>query len=517
MPDYDQNTFPDMKSAKAAFVFWAAALSAFLLWILMPTLLHEGYRGDVIELLLIGKEWVLSSRKHPMLPAWILETIVILTNRSFAAPFIASQLCALVTLWSVWTLGRNVLSERLALVGVFVMFPYWFFTVESIKYNQNIPLIALWTLSILLVFQAFQTDKLRYWIGAGLSIGLAFHSKYSAVFLVFAILAYMTIQPEGRQHWKKMGPYLTALVAFLIFLPHLIWLYADNFSTLSYVENRPTNSTYWYHFYYPVRFAVCEMGYLIFPLSALTPMLGFVWKRKLSTEKKKRDCRIFLFYCIAVPFLLHVLIAAVMRVKLNGEYGAAFWPYFGLLCLLCFQAKTGEKNIAATWIFAGVLEIVMVITFIFQATISPYIMGDQRKFHLPMYELGANCDRIWNTYYSRPCPCISGDWKLAGSAAYTMKDRPSVHFYYSGIDDPKVLPTGTWSQDDDLNKFGAMILWRYPEKNDVLVDEIGISMPNYIRNQFPDAVPVSEVIEIPYNTIMPLPALRIGVAFIPPP
>lgn len=138
----------------------------------------------------------------------------------------------MLSLWSVWRFGRIVLSERLALIGTLVMLPYWFFTVESIKYNQNTPLITLWTLSILLVFQAFRTNRIRYWFGSGITIGLAFNSKYSAVFLVLAILVYMFVQPEGRKYWKTIGPYLTTLTAFLIFLPQLIWLYENDFATL---------------------------------------------------------------------------------------------------------------------------------------------------------------------------------------------------------------------------------------------------------------------------------------------
>lgn len=500
---------PDLSPKQAALIFWTTTLSLFCLWVLLPTLLHAGYRGDVLELLLTGKEWVWATRKHPMLPAWLLEIIVQLTGRSHAAPFIASQFCAFVTLWSVWTLGRQVLSQRLALVGALVMLPYWFFTVESVKYNQNIPLIALWTLSILLVFQAFQTNRLRYWLGAGLSIGLTFHSKYSAVFLVVTILVYMTFRPEGRRHWKKVGPYLTTLTAFLVVLPQILWLYADDFSTLGYAARKTMNPAWWRHLFFPLRFVVCELVYLIPPLIALTPMLGLPWKRAYPEEAKRKDCGVFLLYCMAVPFVLHLLIAAVLGAKLNGEYGAAFWPYFGVLLLLLFQSRPG-KSLLATCTLVAVFEVALIVAFLLQAIVSPYVLKDPRRFHVPVHALGAACDRLWDEQYSQPCPIITGDWKLAAGAAYAMKDRPSVLFYYYNIQNMKARPTGSWLRDEDVNESGGMILWNADE-----VPDDGV--PAYVKARFPTAVPIPGVIDIPYGTAAPLPPIRIRIATIPPP
>lgn len=512
MSHCDYNVPPDLPPGKAATIFWSAALGSSLLWIFLPSLLHEGYRPDVIELFLAGKEWVLSTRKHPMLPAWILETVSLLSGRCFAAPFLVSQFCALLTLWSVWRFARLVLSERKALLGTLVMLPYWFFSFESIKYNQNIPLIALWSLAVLLVFQAFQTNRIRNWLGAGLCLGLAFHSKYSALFLVLSILLYMIVRPEGRKYWKTIGPYLTILTAFLVFLPHLIWLFQNDLATLQYAAGAYRVNAFWYHLFYPLRFCVCELGYLALPMLSLLPVLGFRWKRKTLTEKKSLQARAFLFYCMAVPFLLHVLIAAVFKRKLNGDYGAAFWPYFGVFLLLCFQSTTEKRKIFASCRLIGIFEGITMFAFLVQATVSPHILGTARGVQLPMYRLGAECDRIWSEHSPLPCPYITGDWFLAGSAACVMKDRPSVHFYYNDIGDPEAIPTGPWSQDADMNEKGGLILWRCP----AVWEKSRDTVPGYLSERFPKAVPLEEIIEIPYKTTAPVFPLQVGVAIIVP-
>ena len=67
---------------RATLWFWSVVGLFATLWILLPTLLHSSYRIDVIELQAIAPQWVWATRKHPMLPAWILESINVLTGRS---------------------------------------------------------------------------------------------------------------------------------------------------------------------------------------------------------------------------------------------------------------------------------------------------------------------------------------------------------------------------------------------------------------------------------------------------
>ncbi|MDR1958597.1 MAG: glycosyltransferase family 39 protein [Planctomycetaceae bacterium] len=506
------NRIKDFSPRTAAVWFWSVTGFFAMVWVFLPALFHSAYRPDVLELQLIGKEWVLATRKHPMLPAWILEILNILTNRAFAAPFLAAQLCAVLSLWSIWSLGRKVLSEKLALTGTFAMLPYWYFTVESVKFNQNIALIAFWSLSVFLVFQAFQTNRPVFWTGGGLSLGLAFHAKYSAIFLVLAILLYMTVRPEGRKHWKTAGPYLTALTAFLVFLPHGIWLFQNSFTTLSYLQSRPvSHSTRLLHLVFPLKFLGNELLFWVCPLLVLVPALGFFrsWKLRKPETVRERECEKFLFYCFMIPLGLHLLISCVMRLKLLPDYGSVFWLFSGIWLLLRFQPRETPNLFSRTLKTLAAVELLLVCVFVFQTAFSSYCDAKPRRTHFPMRDLGAACDRIWDSRYSVPCPYLSGDWILAGNAAYAMKDHPSVHFYWENIGDLHAAPTGTWSADSDVNEQGGLILWnadRFSEKE----------IPAWLFKRFPSAEVLPETLVLPYKTGAKIPPLRVGVAVVPP-
>lgn len=510
-----------------AWKYFFAVVGGFtLLWVVLPSLVQPAYRPDVIELMIAGKEWVLSTRKHPMLPAWFLEILNMLTNRVYACPFIASQICVFLTLFSVYSLARNVLSGRLALLGTFAMLPFWFFTVESIKYNQNTPLIAFWAISTLLVFRAFQTNRMGYWIAAGLSIGLAFNSKYTAFFLVVSILVYMLREPRIRTLWKSPGPYVTTLLAFLVFLPQLIWLYQNDFASLHNAGSQYKGEGALSHLYCPLKFIGTELLYLVLPMAILVPALGIRWEIRRIENGTEKECERFLFYCMMVPMLMHVLISGVMRFEIIGDYAAAFWSFLGVYLLMRFRAVDTPAVFSRGLRNLFVAESLMVALILVQSICGPYLTGKHSRFHFPKREIGAICEKIWDERFEEPCPFITGDWWLAGNAAFSMPDRPRVLFYYGNMNNPNTLPTGTWAEDADVNEQGGMILWEVDhngkykgEKKSGREDEpdyVPDYVPDYLFARFPDAEVLNEEFTIPYKTRADVPPLRFRVAIIPP-
>ena len=493
--------------SKSAATIWFGSIVGFFaaIWVVIPTLLNTSYCGDVIEVQNIAPEWVWATKKHPMLPAWVLEILNILTCRSFAVPFIATQLCTLLALWSVWKLARLVLNERLALVATFSMLPYTFFTIKPLWFNQNSILIALWALSISLVFQALQTNRKRYWIGAGIALGLAFHAKYSALCLVIAILAYMLTRESGRKYFRTPGPWVTTLIAFLIFLPHIFWLFSHDFATLSYASNIenckriPFLSQWHKQIAAPLHFFIYEFVLCLPTLIVMIPAIGFFWQWRLRHHEQgmAKECEHFLFYCFMVPFAAHLLYSGIKGFYLSMAYGAAFWTFTGLWLLLRFQHMNVpiQKSFRQVLGLTSAMMLFLAAGFIIQA-----LLGLQHsKHYLPMRELGKTAEQLW--YSNVPddhCPYIAGDnFVLFGHAAHAMSVRPSV-----------LMPQGTWANDDDLNRKGGMIIWEKEENND--------GMPESLRHRFPSAEVQPDIMELPYKTRAKIPPLRIGIAIVPP-
>src|SRR5205085_5365047 len=63
----------------------------------------------------------------------------------------------------------------------------------------------------------------RWWLAAGLFGGLALLSKFTAIMLLPAVVAFMLV-PDWRRRWLKSPyPWAAALLAAVVFSPVLVW------------------------------------------------------------------------------------------------------------------------------------------------------------------------------------------------------------------------------------------------------------------------------------------------------
>jgi hypothetical protein len=315
------------------------------------------------------------------------------------------------------------------------------------------------------------------------------------VFLVVSILAYMFTQKKERQYFRTHGPYVTTLIAFLIFLPHVIWSFYHDFPAIHYAVDKDVMARWLAPFY----FMGGQLLYVILPTALLTPMLGFIWKWKVQHHEQcqAKECEKFLLYCFLIPTICHVLYGGIMGVKVLMAYGAPFWTFFGLWLLLRFQHVQVTRRA-----FRQVATMSVTVMLCIAAGFITLVYGglDDPKHHIPMRELGAACDQLWRTHVpATRCPYIAGNnFLLFGHAAHAMSVRPSV-----------IMPQGTWADDGDLNQKGGLIVWeRTGNENE---------MPEKLRQRFPKAEVLPEAPELHYKAGVKNRTLKLGIAIVPPP
>lgn len=101
------------------------------------------------------------------------------------------------------------------------------------------PLSFFWLLSILFIIKFLHSEKPKWYyiIFFGMTAGLAFLSKYSALFLWFGILCF-AIKERKLLILKKPQIYISALISIILFLPVFIWNYNNAFTSFSFHGNR---------------------------------------------------------------------------------------------------------------------------------------------------------------------------------------------------------------------------------------------------------------------------------------
>ena len=76
----------------------------------------------------------------------------------------------------------------------------------------------------------------KYWIWIGIIAGIGLLNKISIFFVAFGLVIAFLLTRQRKQFTNKYM-WIGAAIAFLIFLPHLIWQYLNGFPTLEFMRN----------------------------------------------------------------------------------------------------------------------------------------------------------------------------------------------------------------------------------------------------------------------------------------
>ena len=73
-----------------------------------------------------------------------------------------------------------------------------------------------------------------YWLLAGISLGFAFLSKYTAALIPPAVLLYLLVSGRNRRFLKTFYPYMALAAALLVFSPVIYWNFTHNFISFKF-------------------------------------------------------------------------------------------------------------------------------------------------------------------------------------------------------------------------------------------------------------------------------------------
>ena len=207
----------------------------FVLWTALPGWLSGSYPLDVVEGIYWGREWQWGYYKHPPLSSWLLYGFYAAFGR--IGPYLLSQLSIVLSLWLVYRLGRQMMSRQRALLGSLLLLAVFYYTWPSLEFNHNIAQLPVWAGIIYAFYLAIHSRRLRYWLLFGLLAGAGMLVKYTVAVLLLVAVLYSLLAPQ-RRLWRTPGPWLALLLALLVFLPNLLWLWQHEWLPFTYAQAR---------------------------------------------------------------------------------------------------------------------------------------------------------------------------------------------------------------------------------------------------------------------------------------
>ncbi len=481
-------------------LFWVFVSLHGIVWTLVPTLSQPNGHRDVIELLNWARHPRCGYWKHPPLQAWVMEPFVRMAGGGLWGIYLASQLAISACFWAVWRFAHDYLEPPYALLSVFLLEGILYYNYNSPKFNHDTLQLPLWALTALFLWRSLNTGRSHYWLLCGVMAGLGLLSKYSMVFLLVALFAFMFVNGHARHHFTTPGPYMTVAVVALIVSPHAIWLFENDFTTVTYGLGRAAGQgQFTDHVVNPLIFAFNQALTLI----PVMIMVGLLMLRSTPNRQEVASAsfpRAFLLTAALGPFMAYLVISAITGFQVRSGWGTPLWSFFGVFILYHLRPALTDKALRrfsyAFLSFAGI----WVVLFVGRFFLGPTLTGRADPEHFPGMAIAAYVTAQWAKHYRTPLPIVGGNQYLADNIGVYSPDRPEV---YADLD-PKRSP---WTNDEEFKRRGGVIIWN--------AHTDGTALPDRWQTRFPGAS-VQPGASFVWQTSAAVPPVKIAWAIVPP-
>ena len=148
-------------------------------------------------------------------------------------PAVAAGLKVLLTGLIAKELGARRYAIALACVAVIVA-PLYLGLDSLLTMNVFEP--CFWMGAALIVLKIFNGGSPKLWLLFGVVAGVGLQNKHSTLFFGFGLFVGLLLTRQ-RRHFAQPWIWLGGLIAFLIFLPNLIWEIQRHFPTIELLQN----------------------------------------------------------------------------------------------------------------------------------------------------------------------------------------------------------------------------------------------------------------------------------------
>ena len=171
-----------------------------------------------------SQESVLSFLDHPPMIAWFIRFGTAIFGDTNLGVRFAGIVAMLVTQLLLADIVRRVTHDFRAIVfAVLMPEAALYHGLLMAKVAPDVAMIPFAVAMLWALVRLHESGNARWWLAAGLFAGLALLSKFTAVMLAPAVLAFALV-PDWRRRWLLSPyPWLAVLIAVIVFLPVLIW------------------------------------------------------------------------------------------------------------------------------------------------------------------------------------------------------------------------------------------------------------------------------------------------------
>ena len=413
-------------------LFLIFVLSHMVIWTFIPTLTNNNLPLDTIEALAWGSNLDWGFNKHPPMSAFFPELFFQIFGAQDWVYYFLSQVFVLVAFYYVFKVSYEILGNfKLSLISVLLLESIYFYNFTTPEFNVNVCQLPFWSLVVYYSWKIYDSKEIKFkdcfLIGFFAAIG--FLSKYLFIYLLASIILLFIYLIFYKKNKKFDFKYIITLEVFIVFLvPHLVWLFNNDFITITYGLKRTglEDPGIFDHIKYPFLFLFKQIGILI-PFFFLIWLLINKIKFKINLKDKKL---LFLIFINIMPIFLMFISSIILGSKIRTMWMTPFYLFFGLFFVYLFQLQINLKKINS-----------FLYSFLFLFFLSPilysYVSISQtdKRTDYPGKQIAAKVQKTWDQNFDKEIQFVTGDEWKAGNLSYHLKSRPK----WEGFTNSKTL------------------------------------------------------------------------------
>ena len=402
-------------------IFFIFALSHLIIWTLVPSLTNKNLPLDTIEALAWGSNLDWGFNKHPPMSAFFPEVFFQIFGAQDWAYYLLSQIFVLTAFFYVFKFSYEILgNSKLSLISVLLLESIYFYNFTTPEFNVNVCQLPFWSLVVYFSWRIYDSKEIKFidCFLVGLFAAFGFLSKYLFIYLLISIdllFIYLIFVKKTKKFDFK---YLITIEVFVVLMvPHLIWLFDNDFITIIYGLNRTglEGTGVIDHLKYPFIFLLKQVGILI-PFFFLIWLLVKKVKYRLNLKDKKL---LFLLSINILPIFLIFITSALTGSKIRTMWMTPFYLFFGLLFVYFLKSQINLKKINS-----------FLYGFLFLFFLSPILYSyasitkTDKRTDYPGKQIAKKVQMTWDQDFNKPIQFVIGDEWKAGNLSYHLNSRP---------------------------------------------------------------------------------------------
>ncbi|WP_254712392.1 glycosyltransferase family 39 protein [Polaribacter sp. BM10] len=381
---------------------------------------------------LYGQNLSLSYFDHPGMIGYILRLFTDIFGTSIFAVKFADFFITSLTILSFYKLASYFLSKQKLERAFILLASTIFISILSFNSTPDVPLLLFWTLSLISLYKAIFESKKWYWIFAGLAMGLAFNSKYTAILLQFGLLAFLIFSNKYRKLLLSPWLWFSLIISIAVTFPVWYWNYQNDFASFAFQSSERTSSITEFKISPNYFFgAIGHQMFLLLPVLFLI-FITFTFKyvKKAVTKFKIPQAKTLFLLAFFIPtFLGFFLLTPIYWVKLNWMMPSYIT---GVIIAGMFISK---KLLKIQLIFSIVFHLLVSLQIIFYLV--PIKSDDT---WVGWKELATETEKL-KEQYTDAFVFSNDNYKTSAALNFFMDDKvyaqniiglPALHFDYLG-------------------------------------------------------------------------------------